>query len=936
MAPPAVSVTICSICGEPLQGRPDCLACLVRGGLDETSEVVGSKESLVFGEFEIERREDGSFWELGRGAMGVTYRAYDEVLHRRVALKVIDTPAEGGGAHAARERFLREARAAAALRHANVASVFQFGVSPGVDRCYYAMELVEGETLEALVRRDGPLKVGLALEIGIQVTRALIAAAAQGLIHRDLKPANVMLAPNESGSTKMEAKVIDFGLAKATTDAAGERDLTHGGFVGTPTFASPEQLGSAPVDARSDVYSLGVTLWYALTGEIPCPGKTIEEIRKAQTELPLPLEQLRARRIPSAVIRLLRSTLAVDPAQRPAAPRELLAALESCRAQLSVPNESVLRRIVRPTVVACALAAILAGAFFTFQKLRPKAAFSAALPEKSIAVLPFENLSNDQENEYFAEGIQDDILTSLAKVGELKVISRTSASQYRGAGAARNLRVVARELGVKNVLEGSVRREGNRVLVNVQLIDARNDRHLWAERYDRTGADSIGLQGELATQIAAALKAKLQPGEKAQLAARPTNNPVAYALYLKALGRERAVNRSTEDVTAAEQLYAQAVALDPGFALAHARRSIVHSYLGATAGEHRAQARKSAEEAVRLSPSLGEAHMALGLCLYWADKNYTTALTEFSSAAASAPNEPDIFNYIAGIYRRQGRWRESLAAYQQAQDLDPRDRRIIVLAAANYLLVRDWPSATACYNRALEIAPDSATAMIGLAYLEVFRNSKPASGRKILRKVMPGTDPDGKVSEANWDLAMLARDFDAAEKILRDFPSDDYFPSSEAMPKSYYQGQVALARGDLKTAQRFLKAAAPDIETYTREHPEAENHANLGLLYAYLGRKEDAVREARQAVEMQPESQNAFHGAADAGNLALVYARTGEADQAITLIERLISTPGPAQTPNFPQNITLADLRLRWEWDSLRGDPRFQKILVGPEPKTVY
>jgi serine/threonine protein kinase/Flp pilus assembly protein TadD len=935
MATPAVSATVCLICGEPLLGRPDCLACLVRGGLDEASEGAGSRDSLVFGHFEIERRDDGSFWELGHGAMGVTYRARDKVLHRDVALKVIEVPAEGSGARAARERFLREARAAAALRHPNVAGVFQFGAPGAAERCYYAMELVEGETLEAIVRREGPLPVGAALGMAIQVTRALVAAAAHGLIHRDLKPANIMLAPNESGSTEVGAKVIDFGLAKATTEAAGERDLTCGGFVGTPTFASPEQLGSAPVDARSDIYSLGVTLWYALTGEIPWPGKTIEEIRKAQTELPLPLEQLRARRIPAAVIRLLRATLAVDPGRRPAAPRELLVALESCRNQLTVPNESGFRRAGRRVAILCTLAAILAGAFFTFQKLRPGAAFPGSPREKSIAVLPFENLSDSRENEYFANGIQDDILTSLARINDLKVISRTSASQYRGAGTVRNLREIARELGVENVLEGSVRREGNRVLVNVQLIDARNDRHLWAERYDRTGADSIGLQGELATRIAAALEAKLAPGEKNRLEARPTNNPAAYALYLKGLGRERAVNHSTEDFTVAEQLYGQAIALDPGFALAHARRSIMHSYLGATADD-RAQARKSADEAVRLRPSLGEAHMALGLCLYWADKNYTAALTEFSRAATTAPNEPDIFHYIAGIYRRQGRWRESLAAYEHAQELDPRDLKVITQAAADYLLVRDWPAATACFNRALEIASDSAIARLGLAYLEVFRNSNPAAGETILQSIPAGIDPDGKVTKARWDLAMLKRDFDTAEKILRDFPSDEYFPNSQLEPKSYSQGRVAFARGDLKTARRFLEAATPEIETYAREHPDAESHANLGLLYAYVGRKTDAIREARQAVEMEPESQNAFHGAAFAGSLALVYARTGEADQAIALIERLLSAPGLAQWPDFPQNITLADLRLRLEWDPLRSDPRFQKILAAPEPKTVY
>ena len=936
MATPAVSVTLCSICGESLHGRRDCLACLVRGGLEQASAATESSDSLVLGDFEIERREDGSFWELGHGAMGVTYRARDKVLHRAVALKVIDLPAKAGAADAARERFLREARAAAALRHPNVAGVFQFGAAPKIDRCYYAMELVEGETLEALVRREGPLEAGRALEIAIQVTRALLAAAAHDLIHRDLKPANIMLMPNDSAPEEWQAKVIDFGLAKSTTEAAGERDLTHGGFVGTPTFASPEQLSSAPVDARSDIYSLGVTLWYALTGEIPCPGKTIEEIRQAQTELALPLEQLRSRHIPAALITLLRATLAVDPAQRPASPRELLVALESCRAQLSVPNETAWRRIGRPTVVLGVLAAIVVAAFFTLQKLHPKAALPVTPQEKSIAVLPFENLSNDPGNEYFVEGIQDDVLTSLAKVGELKVISRTSASQYRGAGAARNLRVVARELGVENVLEGSVRREGNRVLVNVQLIDARNDRHLWAERYDRTGSDLIGLQGELATQIAAALKAKLAPEEKAGLELKSTNNPEAYALYVKALGRERALNPSNESRTTAAQLYGQAVALDPKFALARARLSIIDSQLGSDSPVERARARVAAEEALRLSPSLGEGHMALGLCFYWADKNYGAALKEFSIAAATLPNEPDILSFIAGIYRRQGRWRESLATFQRAQELDPRNVKVINSAAADYMFVRNWPAATASFNRGLEIAPDSANAKIGLAYLELFRNGKPAAGGKILQTIPAGIDPDGKVTSARWDLAMMERDYSTAEKIVTDFPLEDFSRAGDA-PKTFYLGRTALARGDIASAQRYFTATTPAIEGWVRDEPDDPNrHAQLGLLYAYLQRKEDALREGRRAVEIEPESQNAFHGANMAACLALIHALLGERDEAITLIERLLSTPGPVAWPDFPQNITQADLRLRWEWDSLRSDPRFQKILAGPEPKTVY
>lgn len=559
--------------------------------------------------------------------------------------------------------------------------------------------------------------------------------------------------------------------------------------------------------------------------------------------------------------------------------------------------------------------------------------------EKSIAVLPLENLSDDKENAFFADGLQDDILTSVAKISELKVISRTSVSQYRGAGAIRNLREVARELGVENVLEGSVRREGNRVLVNVQLIDARHDRHIWAERYDRTLTDSIGLQGEVATEIATALRAKLAPAEKARLEAKPTDNPEAYALYLKARGREGAVNRSTDDIIAAEQLYAQAIALDSKFALAHARLSIVNSHHSQGPADNRAlraKARSAADEALRLSPSLAEAHMAIGLCLYWAEKDYTAALKEFSIAAATSPNESDILQYIGGIYRRQGRWRESLATYDRAQDLDPRNLDVIAHAALDHVLVRDWATVTARYNRALEIAPDSAQARIGLAYLEVFRNGNPAAGRKILQKIPVGIDPDGDVTLARWDLAMLERDYATAEKILTDFPLES-FPNVEAAPKTFFQGRTALARGDIESARRYFVAAAPAIEGWVLDDPDdAGRHSQLGLLYASMQRKEDAIRESRRAIELEPESQNAFHGADKAACLALIHALLGEPDQAIALIERLLSTPGSVQFPDFPQNMTLADLRLRWEWDSLRSDPRFQKILAGPEPKTVY
>jgi TolB-like protein/Flp pilus assembly protein TadD len=538
-----------------------------------------------------------------------------------------------------------------------------------------------------------------------------------------------------------------------------------------------------------------------------------------------------------------------------------------------------------------------------------------------------------------SDGLQDDILTSLAKIGELKVISRTSVSQYHGRDAALNLREIGRALGVDHILEGSVRRVGNRVLVNVQLIDARNDRHLWAERYDRTLADSLGLQGELATQIAMALQTRLAPEEKANLSTRPTGNAGAYALYLRALGRERAVNQSTEDVIAAERLYAEAIALDPKFALAHARLSIVNSHLAFGPSNNQAlrtKARFAADEALRLAPSLGETHTALGLCLYWADKNYAAALNEFSIAATTSPNEPDILHYIAGIYRRQGRWRESLASDQRAQDLDPRNAEVVAQTALNHMLVRDWPGTSARYKRALEIAPDSVQAKLALAYLEVFQNGSPAVARKILQNIPPEVDPDGVVTLTRWDLTMLDRDYATAEKILADFPLEDFARAGDT-PKTFFLGRVALARGDIASAQRYLSAAAPAIEGWVRDEPDDPNrHAQLGLLYAYMQRREDAIREARRALELEPESQNAFHGADRAANLALIHALLGERDEAIALIARLLSTPGPVEWPDFPQNMTQAELRLRWEWDPLRSDPRFQKILSEPEPKTIY
>ncbi len=870
---------------------------------------------------------------IGTGGMGDVYLATDITAGRKAALKLLPTRFTGNPERL--KRFQQEAHALVGLNHPNILTVYEIGEDHSTH--YIASELIEGETLRQRLMR-GRMEVGEADDVAIQVASALAAAHETGIVHRDIKPENIMLRPDGY------VKVLDFGIAKLaerevpvttpTDEALLLVETNLGSILGTVRYMSPEQAYGTQVDKGTDIWTLGVVLYEMVTGHAPFTGETPGEAMSSILEMePPPLTSYVAH-TPPELQQIISKALRKEREERYQNAHELLQAFQSLRHKLEFEAElerstkapSWLRWIRSPIALVLLLlvaALALALPFYWHRNLTP-----ISIPEKSIAVLPFENFSDNKENSYFAAGIQDDVLTSLAQIHDLKVISRTSVMAYQKPGG-RNIREIGRALGVANVLEGSVRRTGNRVLVNVQLIDARNDRHIWAERYDRAVADSIGLQGELATQIAACLKAKLAPEEMARFVAKPTTNSEAYVLYLTALGR---------DAIAAEELYMQATALDPGFALAYARASLLNSEIStAMTSDHRARkakARAQAEEALRLSPTLGEAHMALGLCLYWGDNNYDAALKEFEVAAATSPNNAEIYNYVGGIYRRQGRWRDSVASFDRAQSLDPRNCNIAFFAGNNHLFLRDWPAATAAYNRALKIWPDYVPPKIGLANLEVFRNSNPAAGRKILQDIPANCDPDGDVALVRWDLAMLERDYATAEKVLTDSPLED-FPGDA--PKTFYQGRIALARGDIESAQRYFAAARPDIEKRVRDNPEvAGRHARLGLLYAYMQRKGDAIRESRRAVELEPESQDAFHGANDAANLALVYALVGEPDQAITLIERLLSTPGAVTGPDVSNSITLADLRLRREWDSLRSDPRFQKILAGPEPKTVY
>src|SRR2546430_12966442 len=404
------TIPICPECGTRLEGGFSrnlgrCMICLLRVGLEDAEEPDEALPPPVadrLGNYRIERRDDGMAWELGRGAMGVTYRAVDTSLQRPVALKLIDSEWVKRGAEA-RERFIREARTAASLRHPNVATVYHFGIREESGQCFCAMELLEGETLEMRIRRTGPLDALTTIDIALQVSSALAAAEKQGLVHRDLKPANLMFvaaAPdaNDSSPGKAEkadtvVKVIDFGVAKALVEKPDAMGLTHGGFVGTPAFASPEQFTDAPVGVRSDIYSLGATLWYLLTGHRPFEGATIEQIRANQHSQALPVEQLKAARVPSRLISLLVSMLAAEPAARPGV-RALTSQLQDCRAQI-LNRWKIVKRFALGAALVALIIVVAAVLLFPQKRNQPLsgAANTFSIPTKSIAVLPFHNLS---------------------------------------------------------------------------------------------------------------------------------------------------------------------------------------------------------------------------------------------------------------------------------------------------------------------------------------------------------------------------------------------------------------------------------------------------------------------------------------------------------------------------------------------------------------
>src|SRR5213595_1357740 len=616
------------------------------------------------------------------------------------------------------------------------------------------------------------------------------------------------------------------------------------------------------------------------------------------------------------------------------------------RSEEVAPRESKTRKPGSKWTALIVIAAVLAAALLAFQFARtrrslaiepPKQAAPAASMDKSVAALPFENLSSDKENAFFAQGIQDEIITTLSRIAGLRVISRTSTARY--TSAPENLSEIARQLRVSNMLEGSVQKVGDRVHINVQLIQADNDAHLWAQSYDRQLTDIFSVEAEVAKSIADSLQATLSPKEKARVETKPTTNADAYVLYLRGREYQTRPDNLLQDFRSAINRYDQAIKLDPKFALAHARLSttasnVYHFYKPTETWKQKAHA--EALESLRLQPNLGEGHLALGLYHYYMEGDYEAALRELGLAADALPNDGDVGLYTAAVERRRGKWTQALAAYQHAEEIDPRNSVMLYDASQTYFGLRDWRTAAERMDRVLALFPDSFNVKIQRAYIEFFWKGSTAPIKAALETLPPNLDPDGVVTFARWDMSLMDRDVVAAEKALAACQLDTVASQTGVpLPKSYLQACVDLVRGNVAKARAGFEAARPAIEKTVANSPQdGVRHGQLGLLYAFLGRKDDALREGQRAMELKPISHDVIEGAVVEDFYTLICVYVGEKDKAISRIERLLTVPFAVDYAD--ESVTLSDLRQRWEWDPLRNDPRFQKILERPEPKTLY
>jgi serine/threonine protein kinase/tetratricopeptide (TPR) repeat protein len=932
---------VCRKCGaEIFADAPEglCTACLFETGLNllANESVAGvvdpgryegvqatykkkpprsAKTFADFGDYEL-------LEVIGRGGQGVVYRARQKSLNRTVALKIIALGHWANDAHL--KRFRREAEAAASLDHSGIVPIYEVGERDG--SCYFSMKLVEGGQLDEVVARE-PMPIRSAVELVIKVARTVYFAHEHGILHRDIKPGNILLDRN------CEPHLTDFGLARLVeTESTVTRTLE---VLGTPSYMAPEQAvgNNAAVNNATDVYGIGAVLYQLLTGHPPFAGGTTYETIKLLFDTEPRQPCLWNAKIDRDLSTICLKCLEKDPKRRYLSALALAEDLERW-----LKHEPILaRRIgvitrggkwVRRNPTSALLAASLIALAIAAGWIISKSELIQHPVTTGIAVLPFENLSDDKEHAYFADGVQDDILIKLAKIADLKVISRTSVMQYRGK---QDVRQIGNALHVSHVLEGTVRRIGQKLHVNAQLVDTRTDAGIWAEEYDRNLNDVFAIETEVAQSIANRLRTRISAREKTAIQERPTKDLVAYDLYVRAVSLiEKATyeerKEQGQDYFQAIELLNQAIARDSAFLLAYCRLAGAHDELYFNKFDYtsgRLELAKSAiDSAFRLKPDSGEAHLALGLHLYHGYFDYDHARDKLAIAARTLPNNARVFELSGFIDRRQGRWSDAVRNFERAMELDPRNVKILASATVTYELVREYKKAREVADRIIALEPNNIAHRWGRAHIDI-RERADTRPLHALDKMFA----DDPVSR--FRLALYERDPVAADHALGARGEDTFDARSMGggmqFSRVYAQGLIARLKGDATAAHAAFTDARAQQEEAVRARPDyGPPLCVLGLIDAALGRKEEALREGRRAIELTPVAKDSLDGADVLYFYAVICAWTGEGELAIEQLETLAK---------IPAGVFYGDIHLDPDWDPLRGHPRFEKIVASLAPK---
>lgn len=840
--------------------------------------------------------------EIGSGGMATVYLAEDLKHHRQVAVKVLDPDlARSLGA----ERFLREIETAANLTHPHILPLFDSGEADGF--LFYVMPYVKGESLRTRLTKEKQLAAEDAIQITREVADALAYAHREGVIHRDVKPANIML---EEG----HAVLADFGVAHAVSEAKEDRLTRTGTSLGTPSYMSPEQAtGEQDLDGRSDQYALGCVLFEMLAGHPPFVGVQADAvIRQHITEEP-PLITRTRPSVAEEVANVINRSLAKSPADRFKDTGDMAAAL----ALTTAPVLRDPKPFSRPGGIVLGfflLVVVSGGVLWMLRGQEPE--------DPMVAVLPLANLSGLEEDVYFTDGMHGQILTQLSKIASLGVISSTSVQEYRAS--PKNLRSIGEELGARYIAEGDVLRVGDEVRINIQLIDAVRDRHLWAETYDRplSVENLLSIQTEIAQAIAGALHAVLTPEEERELQRLPTDNLDAYDFYLRGRDYYRA-NRtgySEQSYRNSLQMFERAVELDPGFALAHAWVGRVHIrrvYLRYGVREEQlGLGREAVDRALDLAPDLPDAHLALAQ-YYRYLPDHDRFLREVAIVEQALPGDATVLGHKASALWALERWDEAVSTRSRAAAIDPRATGIIWILGRWLIELHRFDEAEEYINRTLELQPDNFNARGDSADILWSRDGDPELWRRW------AMDPDLPrvlwVESMRWVRFLLARDYEAALEVLRtrDVEYEGWWPH---FPKPLREGITHRFAGEPELARAAFDSARVVLEERAQEQPDDPTvHRALGLAYAGLGMTELAIQEGLLVVDLLPGFQKGEMGIGyDIWGLAWIYSLLGDANGAIEHLETLLAHPiGP----------TVNRIRSDPWFDDLRAHPRFQALL---------